>query len=473
MASNSNNENFTNESLILLYINKNPFYYSKINSKLFEDKFLQRFYSLCRAFYKKFQTSIFDNSNKSTDQIRKFVSKHKEISTYDPKLSTEENVDIFIDNVKLVFRYDLSSYSEQGVQDSFRIWLRIRAAYVGIIEGVEAFKRSKELIQEYNLLDIEKEVIRIKKIMNGGFDFSVDDDDGDDILDRKIHLQPNANELFPVGWKVFDRWNSGQDEGKGGFEPGTTTYIFGAPNSGKSVFLWNIAYNMWYYGANVLGVSLEMSSHKIAKRIGANAFGVDIGSYAKFSENELQFNEAVKRFKGEQNDGMGFNMNGSMRLKRYGSANVDDIYKLVKRIEDRHGYKLNALVLDYATELQNSSGLAGDKTYSYHKENTNELYALGVEENIAVITGHQLHVRYKGMEDVSLQMAAESTGITQRPDLIYGLIQSPNMRVDKKFACKLLKGRDTGDVEYRTEFGIDWKHMRLTPYDNMIDPAVV
>jgi replicative DNA helicase len=314
----------------------------------------------------------------------------------------------------------------------------------------------------------------VKKIMMGGFDFDVDDDDGDDIFDRKMHVQPNANELFPTGWQTVDRWNSGQDEGRGGFEPGTTTYLVGPPNSGKSLFLWSIGYNTWYYGANVLGVSLEMSSHKIAKRIGSNAFGVDIGHYAKFASDELKFDEAVKKFKGEQNDGMlDLNMRGHMRIKRFASATVGDIEKLIDRIEDRYGYKINVLVLDYATELSNSSGLVGDKMYSYHKENASEICALGVSRNIAMITAHQLHVRYKYADDVSLQMLAESTGITQRPDTFLGIIHSDQQRVEKKFSLKLLKGRDTGQVEYRTNFDIDWNHMRLTAKNDIVDPAVV
>ena len=89
---------------------------------------------------------------------------------------------------------------------------------------------------------------------------------------------------------------------------------------------------------------------------------------------------------------------------------------------------------------------------------------------MAVITGHQLHVKYQGDSDVTLQMIAESSAITQRPDYIYGLIHSANMKSANKFHLKLLKGRDTSYVGYRTEFQVAWNNMRLTGGDNYISP---
>lgn len=476
--SNTTNESFTNESLILLYINKNSHYYDKVTPKLFEDRFLKRFYTLCQAFYKKYKVPLFDNNNKGHDQIRKFLTKHVEIATFDNKLTPDENIDHFIDNVKLVYKHDLGLYGEESVRDSFMVWAKVRSTYVAIVAGVEYFKKSKDILAEYDLKDISRELEKVKKIINGGFDFELDDDDGIDILDRQAHLQLSASSLFPTGYTYMDRWNSGQEEGRGGFEPGTLTYLLGPPNVGKSLFLWNIAYMLWWYGANVQGVSLEMATHKIAKRIGANAFNVNIGEYNLFANDEVKFNQAVQKFKMERNNGMPLNIGdgiesfsqGNMRIKRFASATVKDLSRLIDMVEDKRGYKVNALVLDYATELANTAGLGTDKMYSYHKENCNELFAMAVEKKLAVITAHQLHVKYKGQEDVTLQMIAESTAITQRPDYIYGIVQSEMQKPQNIFDIKLLKGRDTGQVGYRTTFEVDWRHMALIPKQNLIDP---
>lgn len=469
-----NNEKFSNEALILLYINQNSYFYPKIHSKLFEDRFLQKFYSLCARFYKKFNTTIFDSTNKSDSQIRNFLHKHKELAKYDQKLSYEENLEMFMDNVKLVFSYNLSNYAPQTIENNFAIWFKVRSSYVHIVEGVEYLKKSQALMSEYSLDEIAQELSKVRMIMNGGFDASIDDDIGLSILDRNLHLQPDANELFHCGWGIIDRWNSGQDEGKGGFEPGTLTYFLGAPNAGKSVFLWNLAYNLWYYGANVGGASLEMAGHKIAKRIGAKMFNVDIGQYNKFASSETAFNEAVKQFKGNMDaDNLDMKVPGDLKIKRFASATVSDLRVFVDRIHQKTGQKLNALVLDYATELANSSGLTGDKMYSYHKENCGELFELAVDTNIAVITAHQLHVRFKGLDDVTLQMISESSAIAQRPDMIYGLIHSDAMKKEHKFEVKLLKGRDTGGVGDKTSFEINWKHMNLIPKNDIVDGSIV
>ena len=245
--------------------------------------------------------------------------------------------------------------------------------------------------------------------------------------------------------------------------------------SHNSIFLWNIAYRLWYNGAHVAGASLEMAGHKIAKRIGANMFGIDMKQYGKFANNETVFNEAMQRFKGNRDsDNLEMTTMGDLYIKRFGGAKVADLAVYVDRIEQKTGQKVNALVLDYATELNSSSGLtAGDKMYQFHKENCNELFEMAVEQNLAMITAHQLHVKFKGDADVTLQMISESSAIAQRPDMIYGLIHTDIHHQEKKFQCKLLKGRDTGGVGDKTEFEINWERMNLIPYDNIIDAAVI
>lgn len=231
--SQQSNEKFAEEALILLYINQNPHNYARVHSKLFADKFLQKFYSLCARFYKLHKVPIFDSTNKSENQIKQFIYKHQKLAVYDQKLTLEENVSMFMDNVKLVFGFNLSTYAEESINHQFKIWFRIRSTYVHIIEGMEYFRKSQPLMAEYNLDEIDRELAMTKRIMMGGFEASIDDDIGKSILDRTLHIQPDANSLFHTGYGVIDRWNSGQDEGKGGFEPGTLTYFLGAPNAGK------------------------------------------------------------------------------------------------------------------------------------------------------------------------------------------------------------------------------------------------
>jgi hypothetical protein len=466
MSKPSSSKRFENESIILLYINKNPSLYTKVNANLFEDRFLGKFYNLCKVFFKKYKTQIFDTSNKATEQIRHFAPKAKELIIYDPKLSVEDNLEMFMNNVAMVFSIDISQYSDESTHDNFAIWYYVRSAYTSIQRGIELFKTSQEVMKEYSLSDIKTELDKVKKVMNGGFNLNLDEDDGVHILDHKAHIQPNALGLLPSGYPTIDRWVSGQDTaaGGGGFEPGTLTYLIGAPNAGKSIFLWNFAYNMWLQGADILGISLEMATYKIAKRIGANAFNIPINTYTNFSNDEARFNESVKEFKSNC-----LGVPGDFFLKRYGEASVSDIKIYHDRMQNKHGKKFH-IVLDYATELKAGSGLASEKMYSYHKENANDMFNMAVDENIAFITAHQLHLKYKGMNDVGLQMLAESSGITQRPDYFLGLIQDPEMKQLNKYEVKNLKARDSGELEHRTTFAIDYQHMRLTGATDSIEP---
>ena len=76
-------------------------------------------------------------------------------------------------------------------------------------------------------------------------------------FDAESHIQDSLKNKVTTGWNEID------DLMDGGWDRKTLNVIIGASNSGKSLWLCNIATNALRAGKNVLYVTLEMSDKKV------------------------------------------------------------------------------------------------------------------------------------------------------------------------------------------------------------------
>jgi hypothetical protein len=67
-------------------------------------------------------------------------------------------------------------------------------------------------------------------------------------------------------------------------------------------------------------------------------------------------------------------------------------------------------------------------------------------------------------------MAGESSGVFHRADNVFGIIQTPHMKIARKYMLKNLKGRDSSYKHYKQEFEIDYDYMRIKEIGGMIPP---
>ena len=162
---------------------------------------------------------------------------------------------------------------------------------------------------------------------------------------------------------------------------------------------------MYINGHNVLLVSLEMSTWKIFRRIGANAFDVNMHDYENMAANPAQIAERMREFK-EKSYTTAIPL-GTLKAKRYAHATVDDVMALAHKLEEKYEIKFEAIVIDYFTELQNKYGIKSNEMYSYHKQNMDDMYNAGVEYDKAMISAHQIKVN-GDMQNMSLSSLSES-----------------------------------------------------------------
>lgn len=164
---------------------------------------------------------------------------------------------------------------------------------------------------------------------------------------KEIKNNPEILKFIPTGFKHID-------DNNGGFRPGELVYIIGRKGDGKSVFLLNLAHNMWASGHNVIIFSLEISKEDYERRFDAraaevNSNGLKMGKLTL--EEEVRFEKYLKsQSKGLTPDG-----------KNCGVIYIVDtppgitpafVDSKVDTIEQVLGIKFDTIITDYAGIMQ-------------------------------------------------------------------------------------------------------------------------
>lgn len=453
---------FNADKVVYHYVCRNLNLFDKIQEKWFTNPYIAKLFKLSKLFFDNFKVAIFDVNNPNITQIENFAVANKELVETDSLLTKDENLRLFLTNAEHVIKHDYKQYSLNYINELINATIEWHSFQDGLKQAVEYQKINKPK----SLDEMRKIIAQCKEYVSLGASVRLDNDLGVDFYDPEAHIQPPQGELLNSGFRSINEWVCGNTSG--GFERGTTSIFISLPNIGKSIFLGNLAYNMHLNGHNVLLVSLEMATYKILRRIGANAFDIPIKEYENLAGNQEKIGNLIKDFKNKCNTEL--IPPGTFKLKRFGSATIDDIMALVFKLEDQFGITFEGIVIDYFTELQNKYGLSSDDMYSYHKQNMNDMFNAGVEHNKAMITAHQVKVNGQNLNDMSLSSLSESSGIAFRPDNIFAIIQPPEMKQQKLFQVKNIKSRDSEFKDYRTTFKIDYTKMRLTGMDDQLEP---
>ena len=435
--------------------------FDKFQEKWFQSIAVSKLFHLSKLFYDNYHVPIFDYKNPKITQIEDYARANIKEITIDPLHNDDENLKLFLSSAQLIIDHDYKQYTDAYVVDLVNMFLEWRSFQDGLTKAIEFQKITKVT----NSDEMRTVVAKCKEFFHAGVSVRLDNDLGVDFEDPDAHIQPPQGDLMNSGFSKMNEWLCGNSSG--GFEKGTTTLFISLPNIGKSIFLSNIAFNMYINGHNVLLVSLEMSTWKIFRRIGANAFDVNMHDYENMAANPAQIAERMREFK-EKSYTTAIPL-GTLKAKRYAHATVDDVMALAHKLEEKYEIKFEAIVIDYFTELQNKYGIKSNEMYSYHKQNMDDMYNAGVEYDKAMISAHQIKVN-GDMQNMSLSSLSESTAIAFRPDNIFAIIQPPIMKQQGEYMLKNIKARDSEFKDFRTTFGIDYTKMRLIAKNDNIAP---
>jgi replicative DNA helicase len=345
---------------------------------------------------------------------------------------------------KLLIQEDLAHYDEEKfIKPNLKAWIlkeQIKIASDNLIDKLRDIDNG-----DLNLDIVESAAGSIREMINEKTSSNFDDDDslGSDFDDAEKHVQDHSTMKVKTGWGALDTMLGG------GLDVKTLNILMGQTNSGKSLWMQNIAANAANNGYNVVYFTLEMSEAKVLKRLGSMRLKVPINLYDDKS-NDVEFiNTKIKNLYSEQKAGDPTGLDdkklGKINVKFFaaGTANISHFESHLKNLEQKKGFKPDIIIVDYITLMAPIKGLGVEgNLYMKGKHLAEAIRALAAKWNCPGITAMQVAKDAWNASDVTLDKIPESKAIAETADTFLAIIRTEEMQRDNKYVLKMLKQRD-------------------------------
>lgn len=286
------------------------------------------------------------------------------------------------------------------------------------------------------------------------FDTSVGHDYFENSADRYEYYHLTEARI-PTGMKEFDKIT------KGGFPRKTLNLFLAPPHGGKSLVMSNVGIGAVRAGFNVLTITLEMSDMEFSKRYDVQLLDVDFDTLSVLPKNvfESKFNKISEQSRGR------------MFLKEYptGVGHVGHFRTLLEELKTKQNFVPDIIIIDYpgicASESYKAS--SGANSYSIMKAVGEELRALAITNNCAVVSAIQTN--RSGIANASLDMnnIAESLGSAMTADFITAIISTDEVKELRQLLFQQIKNRYAGIIDdAKFIMGVDYKKMKLFSLDS-------
>jgi replicative DNA helicase len=286
-------------------------------------------------------------------------------------------------------------------------------------------------------------------VERNNLDFSFDQ--GLDFFHAESHKQPKSS-TFSSGFPFIDLVLGG------GFAAKSLYVFMGMPKVGKSAWLGNLAAQAVKAGHNVAVITLEMNDRKYVKRLGANLLGIPVNEYSEAAENDQKIKKRIQAMTYEN-----LKVPGKLFVKEFptSQASVVDLENYLRKVEEQHGFKFKIVVVDYINILKNWRNPNSENTYMKIKQIAEDLRGVAMSNEWAVLTATQTKQSDFDSTDLSINSAAESSGLVATVDGLFGIIQDPLMYANREYKLKLIANRDDGYKNAYKMFNVDYNYMRI------------
>lgn len=235
--------------------------------------------------------------------------------------------------------------------------------------------------------------------------------------------------------------------------------------SHNSMWLHNIACNIADSGANVLVITLEMSSKKVMKRLGSMRLKINVDEYEEKSKDAVFMKQRINNIKSQASGGSLFNNKaGKIFVKKYNTSDctVTDIDNYIKKFEEVKRLKVGVVIVDYINIMSIEKGFdVTNMLYLKGKHLAEGLRRLGDKYDCAIITATQTDKSVWGASDIKLGDIPESKAIADTADSVWGIIRNPEMKRNNIYRLKILKLRDGEHHEEQVRFDFNTKFLTM------------
>jgi len=374
----------------------------------------------------------------------------KEVLTINLEGRKDLNEEVYQNAVKTIAELSTNPIEYNWLLDTTEKWCKDRAIYLALLESIKVADGGNPKISKDAIPAILQEALAV----------SFDEHVGHDYLENSVEryeFYHREEDKIPFHLEYFNKIT------KGGLPNKTLNVALAGTGVGKSLFMCDLAAHCLSMGRNVLYITMEMAEEKIAERIDANLFNVNIKDLIDLPETIFQsrINELKRKTQGR------------LIIKEYptASAHVGHFKSLLNELQLKKTFKPDIIFIDYLN-ICASARYKGAivNSYTYVKAIAEELRGLAVEHNVPLVSATQTTRSGFGNSDVDLTDTSESFGLPATADFMFALIATEDLEKDGKIMVKQLKNRYNDPTMYkRFLVGVDRARMKLYNVDNAVD----
>lgn len=425
------------EKLYFHTIIRNQHYVDVTNQRFFDEPAMKNLFPTIKEFWNRYKECP------SLPQVQELV-KMKGLDTEIPNSQLER-----------LWEIDMKDYDADWIKENTECFIECKNLELSAMD-LSVYLQTTAV----NTDNIKSVITNAKNLIidKNSIDFTFSE--GSDFFNPASHIQPTYN-TFSSGFPFIDLISDG------GFSAKTLTCLLGAAKVGKSIWLANIAAKAMQAGNNVAIVTMEMAEELYTKRLGANLLNIPIKEYKTAAKDQ----ELIKsRLKDISLNFSTLTIPGQLMIKQFptSSASSLDIESYLKKVEERRKIKFKVVIIDYINIMKNWRNANSENTYMKIKQIAEDLRAMAISNEWAIITATQVKQGFFDMNDMSIGAAAESSGLVATVDLMMGIIQDPAMYNDKKYKLKVLANRGEGYKNAHKIFDINYDHMRISEDSSLI-----
>ena len=416
--------------------------YKILSNLIFDEDYVRKVIPFIKEDY-------FDNLSERVvfSEINNYVTNYDNLPTKSViGIQIENRNDLSDEIFKQSFEV-INNLTEEKVDYSWLIdttekWCKERAVYLALMESIKVADGK----------DKTKSRDAIPSILSEALSVSFDDHVGHDYFndaDARYEFYHRKEDKIEFDLDMFNKIT------KGGLPRKTLNIALAGTGVGKSLFMCHQAASCLLQGQNVLYITLEMAEERIAERIDANLFNMDIKTLVDLPKPmyDTKVHKLVNKTRGR------------LIIKEYptASAHAGHFKSLLNELSLKKGFSPDIIFIDYLN-ICSSSRFKGTivNSYTFVKAIAEELRGLAVEYDVPIVSATQTTRTGYGSSDVELTDTSESFGLPATADFMFALISTEELEEMNQIMVKQLKNRyNDPTMNKRFVVGIDRAKMKL------------